>query len=122
MFAFLNIQTTEFGRALHLVSTSWCFVLMAIHLGMHLNVIMFKLNKKMKNSTFEYVYYLILILIILSGVYFFINSEIWKDMFLINEFKFFDYNQSPIIFYIGEVTIVCFISFMTYLLLRRRSS
>ena len=31
VFAFLGIITTNLGRRLHLIATSWCFILMAIH-------------------------------------------------------------------------------------------
>ena len=63
VFDFLNIKTTMFGRSLHMISTSWGFVLMAIHVGLHITGIINKLNTKMKNSTFEYVYYFILLLL-----------------------------------------------------------
>lgn len=119
VFSFLNIKTTMFGRNIHMISTSWSFVLMAIHLGLHLNIILFKLNKKMKNSIFEYVYYLILIILILLGIYYFIDSEIWKDMFLISQFKFFDYNQQPLVFYLGCILITCFVSLTTYFLVKK---
>lgn len=93
---------------------------MGIHLGMHLNVILYKFNKKMKESTFEYVYYLIMILFMLYGLYAFVSTEMWKDMFLVNEFKFFDYNQSPILFYLGEVGIACLFAFVVYFALKLR--
>ena len=118
VFAFLNIQTTMLGRNLHMLSTSWGFVLMAIHLGLHLNVILFKVNKKMKDSTFEYVYYLIMILFIAFGIYAFIDTELWKDMFLVNQFKFFDYEEAPFIFYLKEFLIVCFLSLTVYFVLK----
>ena len=118
VFSFLGLKTTQFGRNLHLISTSWGFVLMGIHLGMHLNVILYKFNKKMKESTFEYVYYLIMILFMLYGLYAFVSTEMWKDMFLVNEFKFFDYNQSPILFYLGEVGIACLFAFVVYFALK----
>lgn len=118
VFAFLDIQTTMFGRNLHLVSTSWCFVLMSIHLGLHLNVLLSRINKKMKNSTFEYVYYLLIIIFMAFGLYTFIDTELWKDMFLVNEFKFFDYNQSPYLFYLGQLAIAIFGAFLTYFLIR----
>ncbi len=118
VFSFLNIKTTMFGRNLHMISTSWGFVLMGIHLGLHLNIILLKLTKKMKNSIFEYVYYLIIIILILFGLYAFIDTELWKDMFLVNQFKFFDYNQNAYLFYLGEFAIICFISLSTYFILK----
>lgn len=117
VFAFLNIKTTMFGRSLHMVSTSWTFVLMSIHLGLHLNVILKRLKNKIKNSSFEYVYYLIIVLFMIYGIYTFIDTGLWKDMFLVSKFKFFDYNQNPLLFYLSYFSVVLFISITTYLLI-----
>ena len=106
VFSFLNIPTTMFARKLHMVSTSWGFALMAIHVGLHITGLMNKLNKKMKNNIFEYVYYFALTLIIGIGVYSFITNKIYEDMFLMNDFKFFDYEQSPILFYLKYLAIL----------------
>lgn len=116
VFAFLDIPTTMFGRRLHMISTSWGFVLMAIHIGLHITALMSKLNTKMKNSTFEYVYYFILVLLAGLGIYSFINLRVWEDMFLINDFKFFDYEQSPILFYLKYVAILIAIALVIYII------
>ena len=108
VFGFLNIQTTMFARRLHMVSTSWGFVLMSIHVGLHIAGMMNKLNNKMKNNTFEYAYYFVLILMIGIGVYSFISNKVYEDMFLLNDCKFYDYEQNPIIFYLKYfMTLVC---------------
>lgn len=117
VFDFLNIKTTMFGRNLHLVSTSWGFVLMSIHLGLHLNMILMKINKKMKSSTFEYIYYFLLVLLTGFGLYQFISSGLYKDMFLLSQFKFFDYDQNPILFYLGIFSILSFFSLFPYFIL-----
>ena len=114
VFTFLNIPTTIFGRQLHMVSTSLAFVIMSIHLGLHLGVFINKLNKKMKNSILEYVYYLILILIVIYGVYSFKKLNFISDMFLLNAFKFYDFNESPIIFYLHVISSSLFIGLTIY--------
>ena len=114
VFSFLNIPTTMFGRRLHMLSTSWGFVLMAIHVGLHISAFMNKLNKKMKNSTFEYVYYFILVILVGLGIYSFINLKVWEDMFLLNDFKFFDYEQSPILFYLKYLLVLIAIALVIY--------
>lgn len=101
-----------------MVSTSWAFVFMAIHLGLHLNIMLSKFTKKMKNSTFEYVYYLIIALFIIFGIYAFIDNELFKDMFLVTKFKLFDYQENPLIFYVKILGIVISLSIITYLILR----
>lgn len=114
VFQFLDIPTTSFSRQLHLLSTSWGFVLMGIHLGLHLNMMLGKYFKKLKNSIFEYFVYLIIFLIILFGVYAFIKNRYWSDMVLLTDFKFFDYGQSPIVFYLEQLSIIFGLSFLTY--------
>lgn len=116
VFAFLDIPTTMFGRRLHMLSTSWGFVLMAIHVGLHITALMNKLNAKMKNSTFEYVYYFVLVLLVGLGIYSFVNLKVWEDMFLMNDFKFFDYEQSPILFYLKYVLVLIAIALVIYII------
>lgn len=114
VFDFLNLKTSTFGRELHLIATAWCFVLIAIHLGLHLNVLVSKLKKKLKTSSFEYVVYLLLILVMLYGLYSFITNRLWEDMFLITEFKFFDYDEHPLVFYSEYLAISIFLMVVIY--------
>ncbi len=114
IFAFLNIPITIFGRKLHMISTSWGFVVMSIHLGLHLGLPISKINKKMKDNTFEYVYYFILILISIYGLYSFIKLDYISDMFAINDFKYYDYDELPIIFYLHTLSSSLFIGLLTY--------
>ena len=116
VFSFLDIPTTMFGRRLHMLSTSWGFVLMAIHVGLHITSFMNKLNKKMKNSTFEYVYYFILIILGVLGIYSFIDLKVWEDMFLLNDFKFFDYKQSPGLFYLKYLLVLIAVALVIYVI------
>lgn len=117
VFDFLNIKTTMFGRSLHMISTAWGFVLMAIHVGLHITATMSKLNNTMKNSTFEYVYYFIIILLIGFGIYSFISLRLWEEMFLLTHFKFFDYEQSTILFYLKYVAILIALALGIYFIL-----
>ena len=97
-----------------MLSTSWGFILISIHVGLHINVLISKINKKMKDSTFEYVYYLILILLIIYGIYSFIKLNLISDMFLLNAFKYYNYNESPTIFYLHVIASSLFIGLIIY--------
>lgn len=108
VFSFLNIQTTMFARKLHMIFTSWGFILMAVHVGMHIAGTMNRLNKKMKHTVFEYVYYFIIILLMGFGLYSFISLRLWEDMFLLIDFKFYDYTQNSILFYLKYIAIMNF--------------
>ncbi|MDO4283341.1 MAG: hypothetical protein Q4D02_06840 [Clostridia bacterium] len=112
-----NVSTIVLGRKLHMIFNSWIFILIAIHIGIHLNGIMTKINKKMKNYAFEYVYYFLIVIILGFGIYSFISSGLWEDMFLLKEYKFFDYEKNSITFYLEYLSIMFFISITTYSLL-----
>jgi hypothetical protein len=116
VFAFLNISSKIWGRKLHMLSTSWGFVIMSIHLGLHLNMLISKINKKMKNSTFEYIYYLVFILILIYGIYSFIKMNFISDMFLLNPFKVYNFDESPFVFYLHVLSSSFFISLTIYLI------
>ena len=114
VFEFLNIPTINFARQLHLFSTAWGFVLMGIHLGLHFKMMLGKSFKKLKNSSLEYFVYLLIFLIILFGVYAFVKNQYWSDMLLLTDFKFFDYDQSLLMFYLEQFAIIFGLSFITY--------
>ena len=70
--------------------------------------------KKLKNSSLEYFVYLLIFLIILFGVYAFVKNQYWSDMLLLTDFKFFDYDQSLLMFYLEQFAIIFGLSFITY--------
>ena len=113
-FSFLNIPTTMFSRGLHLSSTAWGLFLIGIHLGLHLGICFDKIKNKVKTTSFEYVFYLFIFLLFIYGIYSFIKNALWKDMFLVTVFKFFDYDQSPILFYLEYLGILFVLIIITY--------
>lgn len=116
VFAFLKIQTSILGLKLHMLSTSWGFIMMSIHLGLHLNGLINKINKKLKSSIFEYIYYLAFLLILVYGIYSFIKLNFISDMFLLNPFKIYNFDESPFIFYLHVISSSLFIALIIYLL------
>lgn len=82
-------------RRLHLACSYWGFVLMSIHLGMHLRQMMnmFKKYIHLENNVLK----LMMVIISLCGIYCFIQNNIVSYMFLINEFVFFDFEKNILI-------------------------
>ena len=116
VFGTLNIKTKSWGLKLHMLSTSWGFVIMSIHLGLHLNSLLNKINAKMKNSTFEYIYYLIFAVLIIFGIYSFIKQNYISDMFILDPFKTYNFNETPIIYYLHTLCSSIGISLIVYLI------
>ncbi len=80
----LGIPMTQTSWNIHVASTSWCFVLTALHLGFHLHPFIKKVTWKTKGTVLEYAIYVIFLAFAVFGIYSFIKSEIWQSMFLIH--------------------------------------
>lgn len=72
-----------YWRDIHVMSTVWGFVLMAFHLGVHLHSFLSRMEKKMSETIFGYVIYLIELLVLGAGIYGFLQSGLWNDMRMI---------------------------------------
>lgn len=110
-----NIPMTENARILHIVSTAWGFVLMSAHLALHLKNYFIQIENKLKNTNFEYCYYLVMILLCALGVYLSVKDRIWYDMFLLNKNGLASSNNM-LSFIIGKVGIALFFSSIFYVI------
>lgn len=98
------------GNTVHEILGTITFVLFIIH--NILNIKWYKSIFKGKHGfqrTFHIIINLLLFLTMIGiGVYSFISNKVYEDMFLLNDFKFYDYEQNPIIFYLKYfMTLVC---------------
>ena len=118
VFSFLNIKTNMIARSMHLSSTAWGLILIGIHLGLHLRICFDKIRKKIKTSSFEYTFYLIILLLLIYGIYAFIKNAPWQELFLLTHFKFFDYEQLPIFFYLEYLGITFLTIMITYSIMK----
>ena len=114
VFNFMNIQTKSWGLKLHMLSTSWGFVVMSIHLGVHLNPLLNTVNTKIKNSTFEYIYYLLFIAFMIYGIYSFIKQNYISDMFVLSPFKTYNFDEWVVVFYLHTISSSIAISLISY--------
>ena len=79
----LGIPLKQSSWDLHIVSTAWCFVLMALHLGFHTHSLLKKLVKKTKGTILGYAVYVLFVFCFAFGIFSFVKSELWQDMFLL---------------------------------------
>ncbi|NMM93195.1 hypothetical protein G1C95_0380 [Bifidobacterium sp. DSM 109957] len=83
VFEAAPIRTTQFARDLHLASSAWGFLLMAIHLGLHTRGALSRMRAHARNTAFDYVQLLLMALIALAGVWCFADSGLLGDMLLL---------------------------------------
>lgn len=107
VFAFSPFIATQFARDLHVSSTSWGFIFMGLHLGLHTNSSFKKLVRIIKEKNKKYLLYLysfLFFIFLVLGIFYFIKSELWKSMFMIPK-EFYNFNLA--LFYI-EYSIITF--------------
>ena len=130
VFAFLSINgVTAFSRILHLLASYWAFVLMALHLGLHWNVVIGILRKATKtprpSPTCAMLLGIVGVAIAVYGFYVFIKRELPSYMFLQTLFAFLDYSESKILFYLDYLAMMGFFVWIAHTitkLLRKRSA
>lgn len=108
VFSFIQLGSVSSGRKIHLLATSWGYILLSAHIGLHWYPSIKKLPKKINIS--------IVSLICINGLYALIKRNILQTLFLINQYAFFNYNEPPIIFIIDYLSIMILIISITHLL------
>lgn len=95
------------GRKIHMVSTAWCFVFMNIHLGLHIPCrSVLKKSCLLRN--------IVMIVLSANGLYRFFVRRFYEEIFLLTEFKWFDYNKNIIQYFFETVCISFLFVSVTY--------
>lgn len=103
VFSFLNLRAGMFGRRLHMISTSWGYLFMSAHIGLHFGMIagIFKKKIKFQNKWLGMTGRISAALLSAYGIYAFITRQLADRMFLLMEYAFFDYEE-PALFFFGD--------------------
>lgn len=104
VFDFLPIESgLALARRLHILGAYWGILLMSLHLGLHWNMLLGILRRKLKvqssSKTGTAICICAGILIAGYGVFVFIKRNFLTCLFLKNEFVFLDYSESAVRFY-----------------------
>ena len=119
VFSFLNIHDgMSFARMLHMSASHWGFVLMSLHLGLHLGMFLCMARKALKlrqPSRLRKVLLPILgAVIAVYGFTVFIRRDLLTYMFLQTEFVFLDFGESIPLFYFDYLTMMGTFIFLAY--------
>lgn len=104
VFAFLSISgKISMARSLHVFCRFWCFVLMSLHLGLHWNMILVRMQKaagKADSGKKRFMAWM-RAAITLYGLYAFVKNQFILYMLRLSSFAFFDFER-PVLLYITE--------------------
>ena len=111
VFYELGLMNTGIGRRLHMISTVWTFLLISFHLGLHWQIFIGIAKKTVKPSPktaliLKWVFRALALAICVYGIISFVSRQLWNEMFLLVEFKFMDYGESPVRFFAEYLAIL----------------
>lgn len=115
VFAFLPISGgIAVGRSLHVFCGYWCFVLMALHLGLHWNMILRMFAGAAVTAKKRTVLRLGAVIIAGYGLYAFIKNQFYLYMFLISSFVFFDFERPAVLYFTEYLAVIGLFVFLAY--------
>ena len=116
VFVFLGIESgASFARTTHLLASHWYFVFIALHIGLHVNVILNRLGFARivagggavpKSRGVVVATRIAVALIGAYGVYAFIERGLWKYLTLQQPFFFMDLERGYVLFFIDYIAMI----------------
>lgn len=130
VFAFLHLRGgTSLARLMHMASSYWCFVLMALHLGIHWGIFIGLARRivqiQQSSRRRRTVLFLISAAVAVYGAVAFVGRDLLTYMLLGTQFVFLDFRESKVLFYLDYLAMMgTFIFFAHYAgcLLRKRDN
>ena len=104
-----GMAPVSFARKMHLVMSHWSFVLMGIHLGLHIPVMTARMKTEGKTGT---VIAALFCCIAGTGLFLFLRSD-WADyMFFRAAFAFLDYEKAGALVFLENLLMLIFWGFI----------
>lgn len=118
VFAFLPISGgIALARPLHILSAFWGFVLMALHLGLHWNMILGMVRKAagpVSSKSLRIFLHIAAALVAGYGIYAFLKTQFLSYMFLRTHFVFFDFERPALLFFVDYIAIMGLFIFLAH--------
>ena len=104
LYGLINVNN---ARIMHLAFSYWSFILMGIHLGMHISIMTNKMPKNIKMILF-----IVVIIISGYGLNLFIKSGICDYILFKSHFAFLDYEKNFVLVYIENLSMLSLFAFV----------
>ena len=119
VFVFLPFSgAMSFARLLHMAAAYWGFVLMALHLGLHWNMILGRIGKALDASRPSRWGTIMAktagAVIAVYGLFVFISRDLPTYMFLRTQFVFMDFSEPIVLFYLDYLAMMGFFIFIAH--------
>lgn len=114
VFGFLHLRAGMFGRRLHMVSTAWGYLLMAAHIGLHWGQVVAAMRRHTAGRIPKWLPTAAAAALSAYGVIAFYRRGLWRYLFLLVEYAFFDYGERPILFFADYAAILILFASLGY--------
>ena len=119
LFVFLGIEKgLGFARIAHLLASHWYFVFMSFHIGLHIGMILGKINVP-KDGRIAVALRVAVALISLYGIYAFITRGVWRYLILRQQFFFLDLEKGYALFFADYISIIVFLAISIHIMLKK---
>ena len=106
MYSFINVNN---ARVMHLAFSYWSFILMGLHIGVHISIMTSKMPK-----TIKLILSILMTVVAGYGLYLFINSGIRNYILFKTHFAFLDYEKSAVVVFLENLSMLSFFSFIAH--------
>jgi hypothetical protein len=110
----LSISSGMLGRRLHMLSTTWGFILVSAHLGLHWGRVVGMIARLTHGRIPPLIPRLAAFFIAAYGVYAFIVRQFGLKMFLLIDYAFFDYEEPAVFFFRDYAAVMCLCAGIAY--------
>ena len=101
-------EVLGFARITHLLASHWYYIFIAFHIGLHASMIANQLK------IHRIIPHIICIIISLYGIYAFIIRGVFKYMFGLQQFFFFDFGRGYVLFAVDYISIIVLFGTVSY--------
>ena len=106
---FMNgIIDLVFAKTAHLALSYWSFILMGLHLGLHLPVMTAKIKP---DKTMRNILTTVFALLAVFGLFLFFKNGIYRYISFTTHFALFDYEKAPVLVFIENLAVMFFFVF-----------
>lgn len=108
VFAFLNItRGRSIARTVHMICAYWGFVLISLHIGLHLNMLFAAVKRTDKSGKSTVILKAAAALLSVYGLYAFFNRSISSYLVMKEQYVFFDMNEPIVLFLLDYIAVMC---------------
>lgn len=109
LFGFLNLGADDIWLKIHIASAAWGYVLMSVHIGLHIGRIRQILKKAVSKTILNkliYVYRFAVIILSVYGVGAFLFRKVGLKMAFLMEYSIYAYDEPKILLFLDYLSIM----------------